>query len=212
MSVNYHAKYDDGKGLFLNQNLLADEMTAENDKMLVDEMTAESDKMLAKQLETENDRLIAKQLELDELRRQKEIKEAGYITKLPHNLQQEIIDDVLKSNQQQFDDSLKVLDNSIAVLQRKVTSMNHEKVTLTGEMEFGARQYRYQSELNDAIRTKAKLLRAHTSLKDALEGHLDKLEVLDQLNKKRMANFSNPIPRSTSSKMFHKLKSLSKGK
>ena len=171
MNINYHAKYDDGRGLFPNQNLLLEKMTAENDKL---------------------------QQELDELHvaerqaeRQKEIEEAGYVTNLPRHIQQNILIKVLIDKQTELRDDLKTVDGQITVAQRNLQQLHKKQnIKFSEEYDHNRKVFDYNEQLYNSQKRKEKIQQTYTQFEKILTGRLRKLSVLDELSKRRMAEFS----------------------
>tara|TARA_R110002072_G_C7666226_1_gene510083 strand:- start:39 stop:560 length:522 start_codon:yes stop_codon:yes gene_type:complete len=171
MPINYHPKYDDGKGAF-NQNLLLEMMTAEND------------------------RLEEQQREIDELHKtegqpERQEEKIGDITNLPRHIQQNILIYMLEGQQNELRNDMNTVNGQIAVAKRNLQKLNDKRnIKFSEEVSHNTKIFNVQEDLYNSEKRKNNITKRYNKFEEIITGRLQKLAILDQLSKRRMAEFS----------------------
>ena len=172
MPINYHPKYDDGKGAF-NQNLLLETMTAEND------------------------RLEEQQRELDELRKpegqsERQEEKRGDITILPYHLQQDLLLSFLKDHHHEFRNDMNTVNGQILVAKRNLQKMrNKRNVKFSEEVEHNTKIFNLEEELYNSEKRKENILKRYNEFEEIFGGRLQKISMVHLItHQRRMAEFS----------------------
>lgn len=176
----YNHNFDDGKGIFPNQNVLLEKLEEQNAEILAEELERLN-------IKNKND---VSALETDHIhQRAKELREAGYLTKLPTDIQRKIISDALFKDNKNFLDRLDEIQSKMEKVNRHIQKA-HRNLDAQGWDDVPWRNVLESAtalsiELQNG---KNKAIAEHLSRKELLEGRFSKLMALQQFEVRRMQN------------------------